>query len=897
MDVVLAAKTIGTQKLTTKYVDVTAVATSNATSDAAIAYFDDSGSGGSGSTGTTFTLTTGVDTTITGGTGDDTYIADNTGADVTSTADALNGGDGTDTINIYSDGAAGALPALTSIEVANIYDQNATLTLTSNSWDSVTTVNEIRGDGSILNLGDKVTTVGLTDLVVAGIAGTTNDTVVAFDAALTSATLNLSGITAAGAAADENIALTGAALTTLTVNVTSDSTFDVLDAAAATSITLNATGALTTTVATTGTATLTITGAGAVDVGALDADINTVTATANTGGLTAAIGANVDTVLTGSAGNDTITAGTTDALVTADALAVNAGDGTGDILIVVEAADISSTADGARYTNFETLRVSASQAVSQVAGITALQLTGANTQTYSGLNATNAGNVQVRGNETSATFSLTTATGTTDALTLKMGTGTAATAATSLVTGVTVTGFETLNIQENGGATATSGANRTATIAAFTGATLNDINLTGRAVTLSNIATTVAVDIDGSALTGNGATISVGLTLAGSAVAGSSIHGSSVRDAYTIGAQGSTYDGGAGNDTFTTSSAILLADGVADGTIVGGLGTDTIILNAASTLTDLSFTNVTGVEALTLLGGAVNESVTGLAGSAKTAFADGITVTTATTLANDQTFTWASGIYDKAVTLTLVSDGVGNTTGDNISITTGSAADTISVTAGSWIGHATTGGVYAISTGAGADSITITSGTVLATGSISVTGGTGADTISATTLRADEDGDVAGAVIYNIASGDSTTTAYDVITGFDIGTAAKVSDSLNLDSTTVVANTAATDGTNSGTILSHSITSGIITFDDNNTFTTAVVVNATNLADVLAYLAANTSTNDTVAFTYDSDASGTADATFVYQNLASDVLVELVAVIGLSISATNESTAGLIDLN
>ncbi|MEY3922858.1 MAG: hypothetical protein RI915_505, partial [Pseudomonadota bacterium] len=60
--------------------------------------------------GQTFTLTTGVDS-FTGSAGNDTFTADNTGTDTTSTADVLNGGAGTDTINIFSDGAAPALPA------------------------------------------------------------------------------------------------------------------------------------------------------------------------------------------------------------------------------------------------------------------------------------------------------------------------------------------------------------------------------------------------------------------------------------------------------------------------------------------------------------------------------------------------------------------------------------------------------------------------------------------------------------------------------------------------------------------------------------------------------------------------------------------------------------------
>jgi hypothetical protein len=70
------------------------------------------------------------------------------------------------------------------------------------------------------------------------------------------------------------------------------------------------------------------------------------------------------------------------------------------------------------------------------------------------------------------------------------------------------------------------------------------------------------------------------------------------------------------------------------------------------------------------------------------------------------------------------------------------------------------------------------------------------------------------------------------------------------------------------------------------------------LSDTLAYLAANiTTANDTVAFAYDSDSNGTADATMVFQQGVSDTVVELVGVLATSISATNGLTIGLIDLN
>ena len=73
-------------------------------------------------------VTTGADN-FTGTTGYDTFTADNTGTDTTSTADTVNGEAGTDTINIFSDGAAAGLPALTSIETMNIYDQDADFTI------------------------------------------------------------------------------------------------------------------------------------------------------------------------------------------------------------------------------------------------------------------------------------------------------------------------------------------------------------------------------------------------------------------------------------------------------------------------------------------------------------------------------------------------------------------------------------------------------------------------------------------------------------------------------------------------------------------------------------------------------------------------------------------------
>ncbi len=851
-----------------------------------------------------FALTAGVDT-FTGGAGNDTFNADNTGTDTSSTADVLNGGAGSDTLNVYSDGAAGALPALVSIETLNVYDQDAVMTTASASLASLTTVNLIRGDGDLtLTVGANVANVGLTDIVADGTGGAVG-VVVAAAATATSLNLSLDGITASAGDTDDNVDVNGTVLTTLNVTTSGTaSVFDTLDAASATTISINAGAALTTVLETGATAaTLSLSGSAAVDLGALDSAINTVTSTAS-GALTAAIGANVDTVLTAGSGNDVITASTTDTIATTDALAVNGGDGT-DVLVITETADVGSTADGARYTNFEIVRTADSYDADMVAGITALQLTTSTGKSFTDLTATQAANIQARNDLTTPTFALKTATGTADVLTLTMGTGLTTSAATDIVTGMTVTGFETINIIENGGATASAGADRTAIVAAFTTpTTLNDINLSGRAVTLSNIATTVAVDIDGSALTGNGATSGAqALTVAGSAVAGSVITGSALRDSFTVGAEGSTYNGGAGNDAFSATATLIAADGSTDLVLNGGAGTDTLTLTntTGNTLTDVHFTNLSGFEALTLTNtGAADTSITtGAAFNA--AFASGATITSGD-IAAAQDITIAGGLSTVAMTVSIAATSQTGASTETNSITTGSGNDTVTYTDADWVG--TTGGAQGtivIDTRGGNDTISVTVGTLVAadTGSastgqaITITAGAGQDSITKVGTNSAK---AVGTAVFNFAAGDSSTTAWDSITGFDAANTT-FSDVLNFEGTAAVSAFTATE--DFGIIKSHSVTSGIVSFDDVADYSTALVINASNLADVVGYLKANVAANGTVGFAYDSDASGTADAMMVFhQGSASNVADDLVMLVGItsgSLTATlTTTTAGAI---
>jgi S-layer protein len=770
-----------------------------------------------------------------------------------------------------------------SIETLNVFDQDAAFTLSAVDQASVTTLNFVRGDGGTFTTGANVSTVGLTNISVGGVAGTADDLIVELAATNTSLTLNLDRVTQIGAATDENIEINGAALATVTVNASGTaSTIDVLDVAGATTINLNAGVAFTaTSIATTGTATLNLSGAGAVSIGELDSDINTVTSTA-TGALTVEIGANVDTVLTSGSGDDVITASTTDTIATTDALAVNAGGGT-DILVIAAAADVSSTADGARYTNFETVRVSDSYDGDFVAGITALQLTGATSKSYTDLTATQAANIQVRGDETSATFALKTATGTSDALTLTMGTGLTTSAATDIVTGMTVTGFETLNIVENGGATAAVGAAQTAIIAAFTGATLNDINLSGRAVTLSNIATTVSVDIDGTNLTGNGAaTGAQGLTVAGSAVAGSVINGSAVRDSFTVGAEGSTYNGNAGNDAFSATVALIAADGATDLVLNGGTGTDTLTLTntTGNTITDTHFTNVRGMEALTLTNTGAGDTVITTGAAFNAAFVDGVTITSGL-IAAGQDITINGGLASVNMTVSIAATSqTGAATETNL-IVTGSGNDTVTYTDTGWIGVAGgAGGTITIDTNAGNDTISVTVGTLVSdtTDVISITGGAGQDSITKVGTNAN---DAQGVVTFEFAAGDSATGAHDTITGYDVNGTNLFADALNFEGTSTVASFTST--TDVGVIKSHTVSAGIVQFDDVADYSTALVIDSTNLADVVGYLQANLSANQTAAFAFDSDANGSADATMVFhQGSGVSVMDDLVLLAGVT---------------
>ena len=182
--------------------------------------------------------------------------------------------------------------------------------------------------------------------------------------------------------------------------------------------------------------------------------------------------------------------------------------------------------------------------------------------------------------------------------------------------------------------------------------------------------------------------------------------------------------------------------------------------------------------------------------------------------------------------------------------------------------------------GAGNDTITGSAGndTIIGgTGSDLLSGGLGKDTYNLAESTAATD-------TLKIATGDSLVSSYDIANSFSlgIGTTSTIGvDRLDLDATKIAATVAAVNGVDAGTIKSHSISNGIISFSNVNTYTAPVAVTAaTNLTDVLNYLHTNITGGNTVAFVSEGN-------TFVFQNVGgTDTLVELVGVTVNSLSNT-----------
>jgi hypothetical protein len=781
---------------------------------------------------------------------------------------------------------AGSVSGIENFSVRNVSGQTLTFNTTNVSGEE-----KIISDRSTAQLTLQNVATGTT-LEVNGDAQTANGGfTAAYVNAATAGALNITNGTTQGA-----IAVNGAGLTTMVINSTgANNTVGAISSTGTqASTTINATTNLVSTGMTVGTnaaaQSLTITGAGAVTLVALDADFATVSAAGNSGGVTATLSSTTAATFTGGTGNDVITTSTS-----GQTGAVNAGDGT-DILVIDAAADMNTAAEGAIYTNFETVSSADSVNLALLTGITALQVSGGTSKTYSGVTDTIASNVTFTGNNaTSTIFTGANVTGASDSLTVNLSSATAATNVD--VIGISAIGYEAVTIN------ATTGTDATQSDFGFLANSADNVStvtITGSAdVRLNVLANTFdvrAATIDASGLTGTGnLVLTTGVLLTGSTVTATG-NADTVAISSTT---GTTYNMGGGNDSLTGSLADLVATGADDNLIRGGDGVDLITLDdAAVTLTDNHFTNLTGMEALTITASVGATSIT-TGGSFNAAFANGATITQGAHADGTGT-AFIMGLSNVDTTIAITSASTGNTAAENLAVTTGSGADTITVTAAAFTGiNGAASSLITVNTAAGDDTITFSTATMVGSttaGGVTIDAGTGQDSITRA-AGANDATTAFGIVTYTVQDGDSLAASFDTITGFTLGTAGSFADTLDFGTANVEGNTAGTDGTDSGTIKSHAITSGIITFDDVDAFAGALVVNSANITDVLTYLAVNISTaGDTVALAYDSTGNGTADSTWVFNQGTLDSVVFLSGVVGTSVSATNAATAGLIDI-
>ncbi|WP_417692145.1 beta strand repeat-containing protein [Roseibium sp.] len=732
-----------------------------------------------GAVGQTFNLLTTVDNLV-GTDANDTFVADNTGDDTASAADVVNGGAGTDTLTIFSDGSTAALPQLTSVEILDLRDENDNVNVSSAA--SLTTVKLTRGDGDIgLTVGKNVNTVSLSNIGLDD-AGTNDGVTINAADDVKAFTVNVDAVTVGTNTGDEMVTLTGADIETVTINATgTKSAFEAFNADDAKTVNLSASVEFNAPITTAGTdATLNIVGAGKAVIGQLDNDFDVVNASTQTGGVELTVAAdNKDAVITLGTGADKVTTDD-DGFATADKFSVDAGAGE-DTLIVAADADVNTTDEAGRYKNFEVLQrdINANLDMSVFGSSTTITKANLGDGGLTKMQAALAGAITLVGNNAGSTFSLASAAGTSDALTITSVNATAANSAD--LTTVTVDGFETLNFAANSGDANLAVANDLTAVSFTSAANLKAINLSGtKAVSLDASANAAAVtSIDASQVTG-GASIETG-GQTGDLV----VTGSANKDQITLGAVGAggtiSVDAGANDDTITTTIAIAT-----DATsIKGGDGTDTLAFTdtnattATLTVQDNLFSNIS-VEKIDFTGAIAGDLEWTLGGfaNAMAAANGGKLIINAEAL--------ALGAAADDVTINASALTAGNSVEVNLKDTdaTAGVASDIAVTGS-----------------AGNDKITVEEVTAASANIITLTGGKGDDTITVKTSATHD-----GKIVVNAGDGNDTVdlsgATTDAVVADNIVTLGKGDDTVTLGAegadtsfTVAFANTAANNGT------------------------------------------------------------------------------------------------------
>jgi S-layer protein len=524
--------------------------------------------------------------TITGTAGSDTFTAIDeanlAAGDTLQVADAINGGAGTDTLNITAT-QEGAIAALNLTSVENIVirttnDEDGTgesFAATGYTGVERITLDRITDDFSLT--GVSLSTVAN----VTNNAGTTVDVTVDYLDTAETGTADAATIevNAFDASSDLTVAI---GVETLTINSvgTTASTIAELDIDGVKTLNLVGTSsALTITEADAGadneTTSIVVTGANKVTVtNALSTAVTSINASAATGGSTFALTGLTAPTFTGGSGVDTITAVTTDSTVTTGAgndvvtlgtIVVGAtgsiagGDGTDTLTIGDATTTLFTTATKARISGFETLRVATIAGTNDgqvvdfdtMTGFTGLEIGDNDDLTVNDI-ATSvlaAGVNVLAANTGSLVLNATDATvpGTADTLRLVLDHATADTAVT--IVDLQAAGVETLTVVSSG-----AGTNTNSIELGTENSTLANINISG--ASKFTLTTQGAADVGG-ILTVNGseATGVLTITLSGEDD-GSSITTGSGADVITGGTAVDVISAGAGIDTLNISGGL-----------------------------------------------------------------------------------------------------------------------------------------------------------------------------------------------------------------------------------------------------------------------------------------------------------------------------------------------------
>lgn len=309
------------------------------------------GTNGGTNAGQTFTLSQNIDN-LTGTGAADTFIGDNTGANPSvQPADTINGGGGIDTLKLFLNGGTTSLNA-TAVEILDIQSQTGAVFNAQNVVGATTIISDNSAAGlAVTNVQNNVAVQAL---------NTTSGFAVTFAADKLGSTTATAALKVTGSG---NAATNTAEVITLTTAGGDKFSTVTVDAVGTDSVVINnidATGG-----ATTAFKTLTVTDTGKVAIQGTLANLTTVDASANTGGVTVNLGANTkDVSFTGGSGDDRVyfAAG---AFTSADKAVGGTGTDTlvvGDATLTGVAPDTLATSINAS-TGFEILGTTATTAV------------------------------------------------------------------------------------------------------------------------------------------------------------------------------------------------------------------------------------------------------------------------------------------------------------------------------------------------------------------------------------------------------------------------------------------------------------------------------------------------------------------------------------------------------